>query len=112
MKKEKSLININNGIFSKIIKSIKSFLFKFGDKSKIQSKEKNNTNASVLVLDDFEVLKGIIEGKIEIQKLDKDLKKRLIVICNNRLNEVNQKIEDKDVEIVKMEKIISSLNEL
>lgn len=57
-------------------------------------------------LQDFEILKSIVNGKTEIKYLDKDLKLRLIDICNNRLDEINKKIEDTKFEIEKIDKLI------
>lgn len=61
-------------------------------------------------LEDFEVLKNIIEGKTKIENIDIDLKKRLIVICNKRLKKVNESIKERELEIYRMEKLISEIN--
>ena len=42
---------------------------------------------------DFEILKEIVNGNINIKDLDTPLKMRLIGICNNRLNQINEKIK-------------------
>lgn len=57
-------------------------------------------------LQDFEILKRIVEGKTKIKDLDKDLKIRLIDICNTRLYEINKKIEDTKSEIEKIDNLI------
>ena len=61
-------------------------------------------------LQDYEVLKKIVKGNINVKDLDKDLKIRLNDICNNRLNEVNKKIEETQNTILKIESIISQMN--
>lgn len=57
-------------------------------------------------LQDFEILKSIVEGKTNIKDLDRDVKIRLIDICNRRLDEINKKIEDTKSEINKIESLI------
>lgn len=66
----------------------------------------NSINQS---LDDLKVLEDIIYNKIDIKDIDIDLEKRLITLCNNRINEVNKMIIDKDLEINKIKKLISNL---
>lgn len=56
-------------------------------------------------LDDFKVLKDIIDNKIDIKDLDIDLERRLIALCNNRINQINQEIISKDLEISKLRKL-------
>lgn len=107
MEKEKSLMKVNDSVFSKVFKSIKSFFYRFRNKdySKVQEIAKPIENTA---LDDLEILRDVINGKIEIKDLDIDLEKRLIVLCNNRINEINKKIMAKDLEIAKLKKQISN----
>lgn len=60
-------------------------------------------------LDDMEILKDILNGKIQIKDLDDDLKARLINLCNKRTEEVNKKIEDKKKEIEQIRKVLKKL---
>ena len=46
-------------------------------------------------LEDMEVLKGVVNGKIDMSALDIDLKKRLISICSEQLDSVEKRIEEK-----------------
>lgn len=105
MKSEKSLIKVNDNIFSKFFKSIKSFFAKNKNEKckKVQETFKLQENTP---LDDLEILKDVINGKIEIKDLDIDLEKRLIALCNNRIKEINKKIMAKDLEIAKLKKQI------
>lgn len=57
-------------------------------------------------LDDFKILKDIMHNKINIKDLNIDLEKRLITLCNNRVNQINQEIISKDLEISKLQKLI------
>lgn len=107
MEREKSLIKANDSIFSKIFKSIKSIFHKLRNKANLKTYESFESQENT-DLEDFEVLKDVINGKIEIKDLDIDLEKRLIVLCNNRINEINKKIAVKDLEIAKLRKKISS----
>lgn len=61
---------------------------------------------------DFEILRNVVQGSVNIKDLDKDLKLRLIDICNNRLIEVNKKIEDTNNDINRMKKIIDKKNKM
>lgn len=110
MKSEKSLIKVNNNIFLKFFKSIKSLFLKNRNKKteeieEVQGISKDQENTP---LDDFEILKDVINGKIEIKDLDINLERRLIVLCNNRIKEINKKIIAKDFEIAKLKKQISN----
>lgn len=107
MKSEKSLIKVNNNIFSKFFKSIKNIFFRNKNKKckEVQETFKVQENTP---LDDLEILKDVINGKIEIKDLDINLERRLIVLCNNRIKEINKKIIAKDLEIAKLKKQISN----
>lgn len=72
-------------------------------------KNKNPQTSLNKSLDDFKVLRDVIYGKKDIKDIDLDLEKRLITLCNNRINEVNKMIIDKDLEINKIKKLISNL---
>lgn len=92
MEKEKSLTKVNNGFFSKLIQNIRIKLFKFREKNQVVNNSVSVASKQI-PLDDFEVLKEIMNGNIKIEELDSDLKKRLILMCKKRLNEVNTEIE-------------------
>ena len=55
---------------------------------------------------DFEILKQIIEGSVNIEDLDENLKYRLLDLCDNRLVEVNKKIKETEKKIEKAEEIL------
>lgn len=59
-----------------------------------------------LKIDDFEILKEIIDGKSDIKNLDVDTKKRLIELCSNRLDDINKKIHNKTLEIKRLKEIL------
>lgn len=57
-------------------------------------------------MNDFEILKKIVEGKIDIREIDSETKQRLIKMCKQRLEQVEKKIEEKNEQIRKLEEII------
>lgn len=63
-------------------------------------------------LEDFEVLKAIVEGRTKIEDVDIDLKKRLIVMCNQRLQKINDKIKIKELEIDNGRKLLDFFQNL
>lgn len=63
-------------------------------------------------IDDFELLKKLMEGKIDISEIDNESKKRLISICNNRLDGVKKQIRNKKNEIKQMEDLLADINAL
>lgn len=93
--------------FQKFFGAIKSFFLRNRKKEfeRIEEISKPNENTP---LDDLEILKDVINGKVEIKDLDIDLEKRLIALCNNRIKEINKKIMAKDFEIAKLKKQISN----
>ena len=46
-------------------------------------------------LEDIDTLKEIVTGKINMDSLDNEVKIRLIDICSERLDKVEQKLEEK-----------------
>lgn len=46
-------------------------------------------------LEDVDTLKDIVSGKINMDSLDNEVKIRLIDICSERLDKVEQKLEEK-----------------
>lgn len=58
-------------------------------------------------MDNFEILKNIIEGKVNINDIDSETKGKLIKMCEDRLNEVERKIKEKNKQIEVMLKIIN-----
>ena len=91
------------------VEKLKAFIYKFIhiNNAKSDMKEKSTVKTNTMQ-EDFEVLKLLIEGKINIKELDNELKQRLITICNNRLNYVNKKNNEKDIEISRLEKILAN----
>lgn len=111
MKEEKSLIKFRDSVFSNLIKKIKSFFTRFRE-----GQDKINNNETIIkasnTLNDFNVLEGIIKENIKIEDVDINTKKRLITICNQRLERINEKIEDENLEILKLEKLIDEVDSL
>lgn len=94
----------------RIIKFFKSFFTKHQkEETQIQTLQleiKNETNE----MDDFDLLKKLIEGRIDIAEIDNESKKRLIAICNNRLEGIHKQIYDKKNEIRQMESMLAKIN--
>jgi len=74
----------------------------------IQTEVKTETTE----VEDFALLKKLIEGKIDIAEIDNESKIRLISICNNRLDGVKKQIRDRNNEIRKMEGLLADINAL
>ena len=55
-------------------------------------------------LSDFEVLKKIINNELHMEDVDVDTKIRLIQLCDDRINDINKKIDDIEDKISKMTK--------
>lgn len=55
-------------------------------------------------LSDFEILKKIVNKELRTEDIDLDTKIRLIRLCDNRINDINKKIEVIDKKISKMSK--------
>lgn len=108
MNKELALTKINKGIFQNIITFVKSRFFNI-------NKNVNDTKKNIKInnsLDDLECLKNIIDKKISIKELDIEQKKRLILLCNERKNKINMKIEQTDMKIKKVENMIAEVEKL
>ena len=94
----------------RIIQFFKSFFTKRQQEEpqiqKIQPEINNKTNE----MDDFDLLKKLIEGRVDIAEIDNESKKRLIAICNNRLEGIHKQIYDKKNEIRQMESMLAEIN--
>lgn len=102
MKQEKSLMKVNENKISKFIQFIKNFFNKFSNKNiKKQNEEKTTTSP----IDDVDVLKNILDGKLEISNIDDETKIRLINLCKNREQEVRAKITDLKNKAKKLDKL-------
>ncbi|MBR2704438.1 MAG: hypothetical protein IKE91_03115 [Clostridia bacterium] len=55
-------------------------------------------------LNDFEILKKVVNKEISMDDIDLDTKIRLIQLCDNRISDINKKIEDIDKKIYKITK--------
>lgn len=111
MQKEVSLIRSNNNFISKL----KSFFARFIKNNKEDNfveKTQSDLAEQLSDIEAFEYLKGIIDGKINIKDLDKDLEKRLIDICNNRMKEIDREIEKKEYQIEKAKELLENLNNM
>lgn len=68
--------------------------------------KKNSNDNIISPLKDFEILNDIIKKKIDIKDVDIKVKKRLILMCNQRLMEVNKLIEEEELKIEKLNKLL------
>lgn len=111
MKKEQSLIKTRVNNMSKIIRFFKQIFAKFNKKDVIvEQPQVEPENKSPL--DDVETLKLIMQEKLDIESLDDDTKKRLIVLCKYRLDNIKLKIKDKEKELDAIKSILSEIREL
>lgn len=55
-------------------------------------------------LSDFDILKKIVNKELRMEDVDLDTKIRLIKLCDNRINDINKKIEVIDKKISMMTK--------
>jgi hypothetical protein len=111
MKEEKSLTKVNNGFFSKLINNIRSKLFKINHKNSVATNTISTTSKNT-ALDDLEILKEVMNGKIHIQDLDTDTKNRLINMCKNRLEEIDKEIEKIHNKTEKMKQLTLELKQI
>lgn len=118
MKEEIALMKVSENKFSLWLNNIKNFFFKLGSKSKQQQKTSEVSEVrsveeqKINVVDDLECLEGILSGKINIRDLDKYRKKRLIKLCDNRLEEVRKEIEKKERQIAYAQEILQRISNM
>lgn len=106
MNKEMALVHVDKGIFAKLTKIIKGIFSKF-------NKEKNVLKAeNIKEIDDFECLKGIVQGKISIKELNIEQKKRLILLCDERTKSINNKIDDTKLKIKKIDEMLNKIEHM
>lgn len=67
-----------------------------------------NNDSYVQKLSDFEILKKLINKELDMNEVDNDTKMRLIALCDDRLKEVNKKIETVKRKIEKMDNYLST----
>lgn len=104
MENEKSLVKAEKGIFSRVRQAILNFFRRFNkNKTELQTVETTTD------IQDFDILKDIVNGKIQIKDVDIETEKRLIKLCDNRLKQMNEKVREKDIEIAKIEKLLQDL---
>ena len=60
-------------------------------------------------MEDIDILKQVLEKKINLQDLDDETKIRIIYLCKKRINQINEKIEDRNKSIIMMDKIINTI---
>ena len=60
-------------------------------------------------MEDIDILKKVLDNKIKIQDLDDETKIRIIYLCKKRINQINEKIEDRNKSIIMMDKIINTI---
>ena len=63
-------------------------------------------------LEDFSALKGLMEGTIKLEQLDEETKIRLIDLCNDRLDVMKQKVEEKRKEADALEKLLDIVKKI
>ena len=121
MENEKSLVKSEKSIFSRVRQAILNFFYRF-NKNKTESQIVENTfqekidisqieksKIGTSSIQDFDILKDIVNGKVQIKDLDIATEKRLIKLCDNRLRQMNEKIREKDIEIANIEKLLNDL---
>ena len=64
------------------------------------------------ILNDFEVLKEVVNGNIKVDELDSDMKKRIILMCKKRLNEVNTEIKQIRESTKKINELVYELKKI
>lgn len=111
MKEEKSLTKVNNGFFSKLINNIRSKFFKMNHKNNVTTNTVNAISKNT-ALEDFEILKDVMNEKIQIQDLDADTKRRLINMCKNRLEEIDNEIKEIHNKTEKMKQLTLELKQI
>ena len=57
-------------------------------------------------LNDFELLKNIINDEVKIENIDNEVKQRIIELCNSRLKGLNKEIAKKEEKIDKLKQIL------
>jgi len=117
MKEEMALMKVSENKFSSLLNNIKNFFFKLGRKPKQQKnyqvlKVESAHEATTKASDDLNCLEEIISGKINIRDLDKDTKKRLIKLCENRLEEVRKEIAKKERQIAYSKEILQRISNM
>ena len=63
-------------------------------------------------LKDMETLQKIIEGQVKITELDEFTKRRIIKICNDRLDVMKAKVENRKKEILRLEEILHKVKRI
>lgn len=51
------------------------------------------------ILEDFEILKKVVNKELSMNDIDSDTKARLIDLCDSRITDINRKIEEYDEKI-------------
>ena len=72
----------------------------------------NNENVEETELEDFEILKAIMNGNLKVEDLDSDLRKRLIIMCKEKLSKTNLEIEKIDNNIKQIKELIERAKKL
>lgn len=107
--KDTSLMLYKEKRVPRIIQFVKSLLVK---QSKAVQKAQFEVKVETNEVDEFAVLKNFMEGKIDISQIDNETKKRLICICNDRLEGIKKQINDKSNKIKQMEGLLADINVL
>lgn len=63
-------------------------------------------------IEDINILKDILHGNIKISEIDDKVKKRLIILCENRVKEIDEKINARKRETQKLEEILECLEKI
>lgn len=113
MKKEKSLVKVKEGKFTKFLNKIKMFIFRKNKKDIVKEKNEKQEVQKESVkspIDDMETLRKILSNEIQIKDLDNDTKRRLIALCNKRELEIKEKIKETKEKITTAERIMQKLS--
>jgi len=105
MKREMSLTMTESSGFRKVFGLLKSFFYKSTIK-----KEEDLSNESDI--NDFECLKLIAEGEINVKNLENGQKLRLISLCDERKEDIDIKIKEANEKIKKMTNMLNKINDV
>lgn len=105
MKKEESLVKVNDGIFARVCNFFRN-IFRGKDKKEEIVVEEENTN-KYQAIKDIDVLDGLLHENVDINKVDDKTKERIVTLCNERLEQIRQKIQDIDSKIKEMDTFLA-----
>ncbi len=119
MKKEESLIEVKENIFSKFFKSMKSMIYKIFKKDTLESQNREELKkaqeekaAKELLEKDMELLGKVVKGEVKASDVEPATKERLILLCKKRRLQVREKINKANETIAKLDKMMAEVDEV